>query len=157
MDLYTLLGLAGAAGYIASYGLLQLGLLDGNGVRYSVANVVAACLMLVSLTDQFHLGAAIIQIIWVVIGVAGLMMRMLRRPPAQVSGEVVAMHTQTAAHEDVHAARDRVAAAASPFRAAASPVRAAYGLRPDRPQLAGQPTLGLRADVVASYENGRAG
>lgn len=64
--------------------MLQLGLVDGNGIRYSIAKVIAAALVLVSLTDEFNLASALIQVIWIVIGVSGLALRALRcRPMSQ--------------------------------------------------------------------------
>ena len=84
MDIYTYAGLAGVLSYVLSYSLLQLGLLDGNGLRYSVANVGAAALVLVSLTNDFNLASAIIQVVWIVVGLTGLALRFSRmfKPPA---------------------------------------------------------------------------
>ena len=79
VDIYTVIGLAGVAGYIAAYTLLQLGFLDGNGVPYSIANVAAASLVLISLTQDFNLASAITQVVWIVIGVTGLLLRLMQR------------------------------------------------------------------------------
>lgn len=81
MDFYTLIGLSGVVTYVVAYALLQLGVLDGNGVPYSVSNVAAASLVLISLTADFNLASAIIQIVWIVIGIAGLAIRAYRRNP----------------------------------------------------------------------------
>jgi len=78
MDPYTIAGLAGVATYVGAYGALQLDLVDGNGVRYSVANVVAASLVLISLTSDFNLASAVIQVVWITIGITGLVIRFVR-------------------------------------------------------------------------------
>ena len=153
VDLHTIIGMAGAAGYVTSYAMLQLGFLDGNGVRYSVANVAAATLVLISLTDQFNLASAVIQVIWIAIGVSGLVVRMFhrrgRRATAQIA-PIISPKSGSAADAD----RPRLQPVTkSPFRAAPTPGRTSHDLRPDRPRVAGKPALGLRADVVASYQS----
>jgi len=78
MDFLTLLGLVGVGVYVGSYGLVQANRLDGNGSGYSVANVLAASLVLVSLIRDFNLPSAVIQITWIIFGIAGLLVRYLR-------------------------------------------------------------------------------
>lgn len=83
MAIYTLIGLLGFAAYVASYAALQLGWLDGNGVPYTVANVVAASMVLVSMLEQFNLASALIQVTWIAFGLLGLALRLNRRPQLQ--------------------------------------------------------------------------
>lgn len=104
MDIYTVIGLAGVAGYVASYGLLQLGYLDGNGVTYSVANVVAAALVLVSLTNDFNLASAVTQVIWIAIGTGGLMLRLLNRRATIYDDTFVSRHDNVVALDDARMA-----------------------------------------------------
>ena len=78
MDIYTIIGLGGVAAYVAAYALLQLGFLDGNGVTYSVMNVAAAALVLVSLMKDFNLASAVTQVTWIFIGLVGLALRFAR-------------------------------------------------------------------------------
>lgn len=66
-------GIAGVALYLASYGLLQAGILRGASYAYAVLNLVAAALLLVSLTADWNLASALIQISWIVISLAGIL------------------------------------------------------------------------------------
>lgn len=71
-------GLAGVCLYILAYGLLQAGLLRGTGYLYPALNLVAALLLLVSLSQTFNLAAALVQGCWVAISLFGLARRCLR-------------------------------------------------------------------------------
>lgn len=79
MTLLTLLGLAGFTAYMASYVLLQFDRLDGNGIAYAAWNTAAAVLVLVGLVEEFNLASALIQIAWIGIGTAGVVVRLTRR------------------------------------------------------------------------------
>lgn len=74
-SLYQIIGLAGFLAYMAGFAGLQLGWLDGNGSTYVWTNIIGASLVLISLTHAFNLASALIQISWIVIGVAGLVRR----------------------------------------------------------------------------------
>ena len=97
MDIYTIVGLTGVAAYVAAYSALQLGVLDGNGVVYSVTNIVAASLVLVSLVEDFNLASAVTQVIWITVGVVGLAMRLMRdrSGPAVVAVEPAVVSVAT--------------------------------------------------------------
>ena len=87
---FRLLGVAGFFAYLGSFAALQFNLLDGNSTIYSVMNVIAASLVLVSLFDQFNLASALIQSSWILIGLSGLALRLWRRDKRQcdsVGGE----------------------------------------------------------------------
>lgn len=75
MDIYTAAGLAGFAAYVAGYGLVQMDQLDGNSSVYSVVNIVAAALVLVSLYRDFNLASALIQVTWISLGLIGMLLR----------------------------------------------------------------------------------
>ena len=90
MDVSTIIGLAGVAGYVGAYALLQLGALDGNGITYALANVVAAGLVLISLINDFNLASAVTQVLWIAIGTVGLVLRVVRGVPEHPSVEVIA-------------------------------------------------------------------
>jgi hypothetical protein len=62
MDITQYIGITGAVTYLLSYFLLQLGKVDGNGISYTLLNMIAACLVLISLTTDFNIGSAIIQV-----------------------------------------------------------------------------------------------
>ena len=76
---FRLLGVAGFFAYLGSFAALQFNLLDGNSTIYSVMNVIAASLVLMSLFDQFNLASALIQSSWILIGLSGLALRLWRR------------------------------------------------------------------------------
>ena len=78
MTYIQMIGLAGFVGYMAGFAGLQFGIIDGNGKAYSVINIVSATLVLVSLAEQFNLASAMIQISWIIIGIVGLTLRILR-------------------------------------------------------------------------------
>jgi len=86
MNLYMIAGLAGAACYLTSYILLQLKRIDGNGIAYTVLNVAAASLLLVSLFDQFNLASALIQVLWIAFGAYGVGVRLVRLRAHEESG-----------------------------------------------------------------------
>lgn len=69
---YDSVGLIGVILYISSYAALQLGLLQGSGYTYTLMNLAAAILVLVSLMESFNLSSAIIQITWITISIFGL-------------------------------------------------------------------------------------
>ena len=75
MSIFQTIGLLGFFVYLASFAALQMRLLDGNGVAYAALNILAAALVLVSLTEAFNLASALIQISWIVIGLFGLAWR----------------------------------------------------------------------------------
>lgn len=68
-------GLAGFVCYIGAFGSVQIGILDGNSMAYSLANIVAALLVAISLLAEFNLATALIQISWIIIGALGLFLR----------------------------------------------------------------------------------
>ncbi|MDZ7842392.1 MAG: cyclic nucleotide-binding domain-containing protein [Gammaproteobacteria bacterium] len=66
------LGLAGVAVYIGAYFALQAGLVKGQGYLYASLNTAAACLVLISLTENFNLPSAVIQVTYIAISVFGM-------------------------------------------------------------------------------------
>jgi len=66
------IGVAGFIFYMLSYALLQLGKISGQCYTYTLLNMLAASLVLISLTHQFNLASALIQISWIVISVVGI-------------------------------------------------------------------------------------
>lgn len=75
MPFTQFIGVAGFLFYIASFALLQFRFIDGNGVLYSLLNILGAAFLLVSLMDAFNLASVLIQVSWIVIGLSGLMLR----------------------------------------------------------------------------------
>ena len=71
-EAFNAAGLAGVVLYLASYALLQAGVLRGSGYAYAVLNLGAASLVLLSLTVAFNMSSAIIQVSWIAISLMGL-------------------------------------------------------------------------------------
>jgi len=83
---YQRAGLAGFGLYIFCFSAVQFNWIDGNSATFSITNVVAASLVAISLIADFNLALALIQVSWIVIGLAGLTLRLrLRRPERAVS------------------------------------------------------------------------
>jgi len=79
-QIFELIGVAGIVFYILAYTLLQLGIIIGQCYTYTLLNLVAALLVLVSLTQQFNLAVALLQVSWVVISIVGIFrLRLTRR------------------------------------------------------------------------------
>lgn len=80
-------GLLGVISYIGAYAALQSGLLRSNGYAYAGANLAAASLVLLSLTSDFNLSAAISQIVWIIISVFGLVRMVVLEHRARLNEE----------------------------------------------------------------------
>jgi len=80
-------GLLGVVLYVGAYAALQSGLLRSNGYAYAAANLVAAALVLLSLTSDFNLSAAISQSVWVVLSVFGLVRMVVLERRARLNEE----------------------------------------------------------------------
>ena len=81
--LCRVLGVLGFVAYMAGFTALQLRLIDGDGLLYSSSKVVGAFLVLCSLTIDFNLSAALIQVSFLLIGVAGICLRLRARGQRQ--------------------------------------------------------------------------
>ncbi len=80
---YRIAGLVGFFFYMSSFAALQFKWLDGQGLTYSLMNIAAASLVLISLTNEFNLASALIQVSWIVIGCVGLLLRIKIFKPRQ--------------------------------------------------------------------------
>ena len=70
--LYTVLGALGAGLIIVTYLLLQLEKIDPKSRTYSSVNAIGAALILVSLYNDWNLGAAIVEGFWLLVSLFGL-------------------------------------------------------------------------------------
>lgn len=89
-------GVAGFVCYVIAFGSVQFGKMDGNSMAYSLANVLAASLVAVSLLAEFNLASALIQSSWIMIGITGLYLRARNAWPA--AREVFAATLDDEAH-----------------------------------------------------------
>lgn len=66
------LGLAGVAVYVGAYFSLQAGLIKGQGYLYASLVITAACLVLISLSENFNFSSAVIQVTYIAISIFGI-------------------------------------------------------------------------------------
>ena len=73
MTLAGVRGLLGVVLYITAYAAMQVGLVRGQSYLYAGANIAAAICVLFSLTENYNLSSALIQIMWIVISIVGIL------------------------------------------------------------------------------------
>jgi len=71
-QLLELVGIVGFVFYMLAYGLLQLGKISSQCYSFTLINMLAAFLVLISLTNQFNLASALIQVSWIAISIVGV-------------------------------------------------------------------------------------
>ena len=86
LDALQICGVIGAVIYVGGFALVQVGHACGNGTGYSLSKIIAAVLVLASLSGAFNLGAFLIQVGFIVFGLWGLFRRSAASSP-QVSSE----------------------------------------------------------------------
>lgn len=69
---YDLAGLVGVAIMLVAYGFTVAGRLAPSAPPALLANLIGACLVLVSLSEDFNLSAAVIEGAWAVVALGGL-------------------------------------------------------------------------------------
>lgn len=79
MTIYDAIGLAGTALILGTYALTVGGRIDARRVPALTGNFVGAALILVSLSHDFNLSAAIVEGAWALIAGIGLIRATLRR------------------------------------------------------------------------------
>ncbi|WP_224814393.1 Crp/Fnr family transcriptional regulator [Hasllibacter sp. MH4015] len=71
-SIWAAFGIAAAAIYVVSYGMLQLGFIRGRSFTYTLMNLVAAAFALVSLGDAFNISTLLTSSFWVLLSLIGL-------------------------------------------------------------------------------------
>ncbi|MEM9584536.1 MAG: hypothetical protein AAGA08_15610 [Pseudomonadota bacterium] len=71
-------GVLGFFVYVGAFAALQLQFIEGKSSSYTLANIAAASLVMLSLIADFNLASALIQGCWITIGIAGLLLRRVR-------------------------------------------------------------------------------
>ena len=66
-------GVMGFFTYLLAFGAVQLGWMDGNGIGFTLCNMLAAALVGLSLLVEFNLSSALIQASYLVIGLVGIL------------------------------------------------------------------------------------
>lgn len=80
-------GLLGVLIYIGSYFVLQLGWIRGQGYAYPAMNIAAASCVLYSLTTNFNLASATIQVTFIAISIVGMTRFYLSRAGLRLNAE----------------------------------------------------------------------
>ena len=70
--IFDVAGFLGVALYLGAYAALQFGVLRGSGYAYTLLNLAAAIAILVSLSHDFNIWSAAIQISWIILSILGL-------------------------------------------------------------------------------------
>lgn len=83
MSGYDVIGLIGVVLMLIAYGATVAGRLDVQAWPALAANFVGASLVLVSLSHDFNLSAAVIEGAWAVIALGGLVRLFVKRPGAR--------------------------------------------------------------------------
>jgi hypothetical protein len=79
IDLFDALGLAGAALFVFAFAGMQFEKLDPHQPPALLMNLIGAVLILVSLVHDFNLAAFVLETIWGLVAIYGLVKYMLRR------------------------------------------------------------------------------
>ncbi|KUF12204.1 CBU_0592 family membrane protein [Pseudoponticoccus marisrubri] len=77
-DLLRLLGVLGFLLYVLLYTSLSLRWLHSDSILYFCGNICAASMVLMSLTLDFNLAAALIQMFWIAMGIPAILLRLGR-------------------------------------------------------------------------------
>ena len=72
MHLYDVIGFAGAAAIVAAYFANQQRWLSSEDWRYPFANLVGACLILVSLLYEWNFPSVVMETFWAAISLYGM-------------------------------------------------------------------------------------
>lgn len=102
---YGIAGLLGVVIYLGAYGALQLGLLRGGSLAYTLLNMVAAASILFSLLENWNLFSAVIQGFWILISFVGIARHVWLRTRLRFSPEeeaFLAANLPTLAPVDAH-------------------------------------------------------
>ena len=74
-DLCRIIGVMGFLTYVLNYAALGLRFVTGDSSLYFAGNTLAATLVLISLSADFNLASAMIQVFWIGIGLFAIALR----------------------------------------------------------------------------------
>ena len=77
---HDFLGNLGAFLIVGSYFLLQIRRISGQSRIYSLINAAGATLVLISLYFEFNLSAAVVELLWLIISLLGLVLGLKQAP-----------------------------------------------------------------------------
>jgi hypothetical protein len=105
LSLLQLAGLVGVVAYLAAYALLQFGVIRGQGYAYPALNMAAAGLVLLGLSEEFNLPAALIQVAFITLSVIGILRHFVLMRRARFTDEERAMMEAIGLDLPAHRAR----------------------------------------------------
>lgn len=73
------IGVIGFMIYMTNYALVTFQRIDSRGVLFFCLNTLAASCVLISLSQNFNLASAMIQIVWIFLGSIAIRKRIVRR------------------------------------------------------------------------------
>ncbi len=76
---YQFVGLLGFALYVAMYTCLSLRIVHSDQIRYFLGNLTAATMVLISLSHEFNLASALIQMFWITMSIPAIVLRLAHR------------------------------------------------------------------------------
>ena len=85
MAWYDLIGGIGVVLVLGTYGLLQAGRMAADDIVYSVANLIGAILIGISLLYAFNLASFVIEVFWATASAYGIWRALRRRQVAGAS------------------------------------------------------------------------
>ncbi|MHA6325507.1 CBU_0592 family membrane protein [Roseivivax sp. CAU 1753] len=92
-DICSAAGLLGVATYIANYSMLSLRILSSESTLYFVINTTAATLVMISLSQDFNMAAALIQGFFIVLGTVAISIRLHRHIRKRINARLGRAHT----------------------------------------------------------------
>jgi len=81
MSVTDVVGMIGVGLILAAYAATTAGRLDPRRAPALLANLIGACAILLSLSRDFNLSAALVEGAWALVALAGLISLAFRRPP----------------------------------------------------------------------------
>lgn len=79
---HDFVGNIGVICILAMYLMVQLEKIDAQSLAYSIINGLGAALILISLAFDFNLSSFVIEIVWLVISIVGIVRYFLRGSPS---------------------------------------------------------------------------
>jgi len=70
--IFNIIGTSGVGFILLAYFLMQLGKITSKELKYSLLNLIGACLIMISLLHRWNLPSAVIEICWISISAFGV-------------------------------------------------------------------------------------
>lgn len=86
-------GFLGVVTYICNYTLLSLRFLTSESTLYFCINTLAAVLVMLSLTQDFNMAAALIQGFWILLGGIAISLRLHRHVRGRINARLGRAHS----------------------------------------------------------------